>query len=335
MSEVYEIADRYVLAYAALDPIEATDAGIAGHDARAHRLLPRRERGRATGSTATRSPRSRATPATTDARPHRRRRHDASGSSSRSRCTTRAKSCARCGSSAARCRRSAAASTSWRTTPKTTGRSSLATPRSGSPTRSRASRPRCAKACSAGSSSARRQALGCAEQAATWGGDDADDPAVLRRARRPATTGDADAARRARAERGRRATDAYAAARARSSATSTRRRPTRAIRSAASATRCSPACVQRHRARPRRDVRVGLGRALPHRGDDARRRGAHPPRRIRGRRSPTTSTTTRRRTDRRRRRVPAVEPGAHRPHDRRARRHALRHRASRCAGARR
>ena len=32
MSEVYEIADRYVLAYAALDPIAATDAGIAGHD---------------------------------------------------------------------------------------------------------------------------------------------------------------------------------------------------------------------------------------------------------------------------------------------------------------
>lgn len=32
LSEVYEIADRYVLAYAALDPIEATDAGIAGHE---------------------------------------------------------------------------------------------------------------------------------------------------------------------------------------------------------------------------------------------------------------------------------------------------------------
>ncbi len=32
MSEVYEIAEQYVLAYAALDPIAATDAGIAGHD---------------------------------------------------------------------------------------------------------------------------------------------------------------------------------------------------------------------------------------------------------------------------------------------------------------
>ncbi len=32
MSEVYDIADEYVLAYAALDPIAATDAGIAGHD---------------------------------------------------------------------------------------------------------------------------------------------------------------------------------------------------------------------------------------------------------------------------------------------------------------
>src|SRR3954470_2084717 len=32
MSEVYEIADRYVLAYVALDPIAATDAGIPGHE---------------------------------------------------------------------------------------------------------------------------------------------------------------------------------------------------------------------------------------------------------------------------------------------------------------
>ncbi len=32
LSEVYEIAERYVLAYAALDPVAATDAGIAGHD---------------------------------------------------------------------------------------------------------------------------------------------------------------------------------------------------------------------------------------------------------------------------------------------------------------
>src|SRR3954447_12653445 len=31
-SEVYAIAARYVMAYAALDPIEATDAGIAGHE---------------------------------------------------------------------------------------------------------------------------------------------------------------------------------------------------------------------------------------------------------------------------------------------------------------
>src|SRR4029078_7038365 len=32
MSGFYDIADEYVLAYAALDPISATDAGIAGHD---------------------------------------------------------------------------------------------------------------------------------------------------------------------------------------------------------------------------------------------------------------------------------------------------------------
>src|SRR5579862_2018929 len=32
MSEVYDIADEYVLAYAALDPVAATDAGVAGHE---------------------------------------------------------------------------------------------------------------------------------------------------------------------------------------------------------------------------------------------------------------------------------------------------------------
>ena len=32
LSAVYAIADRYVVAYAALDPIEATDAGVAGHE---------------------------------------------------------------------------------------------------------------------------------------------------------------------------------------------------------------------------------------------------------------------------------------------------------------
>src|SRR5213592_1677391 len=32
MSEAYDIADEYVRAYAALDPVAATDAGIAGHD---------------------------------------------------------------------------------------------------------------------------------------------------------------------------------------------------------------------------------------------------------------------------------------------------------------
>jgi uncharacterized protein (DUF885 family) len=32
MSQVYEIADQYVLAYTALDPIAATEAGVAGHD---------------------------------------------------------------------------------------------------------------------------------------------------------------------------------------------------------------------------------------------------------------------------------------------------------------
>src|SRR5262249_40606476 len=36
MSEVYDVADEYVLAYAALDPVAATDAGVAGH----HHELP-------------------------------------------------------------------------------------------------------------------------------------------------------------------------------------------------------------------------------------------------------------------------------------------------------
>ena len=66
------------------------------------------------------------------------------------------------------------------------------------------------------------------------------------------------------------------------------------------------------RARPRRDVRVGLGGALPHRGAHARRRGAHRARRVgrRGRRPP------RPRRDRTIEGVDAfqrVEPGPDRP----------------------
>ena len=40
MSQVYEIADQYVLAYAALDPIAATDAGIAGYEQELTDLSP-------------------------------------------------------------------------------------------------------------------------------------------------------------------------------------------------------------------------------------------------------------------------------------------------------
>ena len=71
MSEVYEIADQYVLAYAALDPIAATDAGIAGHDHELTDYSPDGERRPATGSTATRSPRSsrRRAPTTATASP--------------------------------------------------------------------------------------------------------------------------------------------------------------------------------------------------------------------------------------------------------------------------
>ena len=57
LSDVYEIADRYVLAYAALDPIEATDAGIAGHEDELTDFSPDASAARGS-STATRSPSS-------------------------------------------------------------------------------------------------------------------------------------------------------------------------------------------------------------------------------------------------------------------------------------
>ena len=86
--------------------------------------------------------------------------------------------------------------------------------------------------------------------------------------------------------------------------------------------------VQRHRPRSRRDLRLGLGRALPHRGARCAtsRAGSCPANPWR--RSPSTSTTTRSRTVEGVDAVPAVEPGAHRLDDRRAQRHALRHRAA-------
>ncbi len=85
------------------------------------------------------------------------------------------------------------------------------------------------------SSSARRQALACAEQAATWGGE-GEAGTVLPRAR-PRADPDDTAARRARP----RSRPPPTRASPRTCATSTRPPPIRAIRSAASGTRCSPA----------------------------------------------------------------------------------------------
>ena len=101
------------------------------------------------------------------------------------------------------------------------------------------------------------------------------------------------------------------------------------------ALRAVRARLQRHRARPRRDVRVGLGGAAPHRGRDARRSRERilPGATVDdGHRAPRDRPAPR---HRRRRRVPALEPGPHRPHDRRAQRHALRHPRAGAARARR
>ena len=64
-----------------------------------------------------------------------------------------------------------------------------------------------------------------------------------------------------------------------SCATSTRRLPIRATRSARERYALGSPRVQRHRARLRGDLPVGMGGAVPDRGRDATRRRAHPPRR--------------------------------------------------------
>ena len=120
---------------------------------------------------------------------------------------------------------------------------------------------------------ARRQALACAEQAATWGGERESEPFF--RALAGAPPGRRAARRRGRTGHGRvRAARRVSARRVRArgrSAQSRRSRPLHVVR----------ARLQRHRPRPRGDVRVGLGRAAPDRGRDAPRRRAHPPRRVR------------------------------------------------------
>ena len=93
----------------------------------------------------------------------------------------------------------------------------------------------------------------------TWGGErEPNRSSRTLAARRPDDT-------RARAPRPTSATDGVRAARARTCATSTR--PTADPRDPVGRDRYTlfAARVQRHRPRPRRDVRVGLGRAAPHR----------------------------------------------------------------------
>ena len=128
-------------------------------------------------------------------------------------------------------------------------------------TRSRASKPRCARAWRAASSRRGARRSRARSRPTTWGGD----APVLPQRRRPASR-----RRRASRDAAEAATAAYARA---------RRVPPRRVRAARRPTRpgrpralrAVRARVQRHRARPRRDVRVGLGGALPHRGRDAAR----------------------------------------------------------------
>ena len=175
------------------------------------------------------------------------------------------------------------------------------------------------------------------KQADTWGGLDPDtrpffhalvDEYDASRHRRPRAARPArSAGRRARPRRTRRSAaflvEEYAPRRRRA-------RPGRAR-----ALRALRAGLQRHRARPRRDLRLGLGRAAPHRARDARRSpSASCPA------QPSTTVIEHLETDPTR----AIEgvdefqrwnQDLHRPHDRRAQRHALRHPRAGAARARR
>ncbi len=163
---------------------------------------------------------------------------------------------------------------------------------------------------------ARRQALACADMAASWSGDA---PFF-----RNLAAGMADDERLAEAAEA--ATDAYGELavflRDEYAPVADPHDPVGRDRYALGFTR-----VQRDRARLRRDLRVGMGGALPHRGRDAEGRRAHTSRRTdRGRdRTPRSRFDT---IDHWCRRVPAMEPGSDRHDDRRARRHPLRHRGA-------
>ena len=313
MSEVYAIADRYVERFAALDPIAATGAGIAGHE---HELTDFSPAG-----AAARAELARDDAAGVDSRPTRLRRRPDRGR---------------------RDARTAAA----RRRPVRRGRAAARHPHHRQPgridprvlrphglrhaaTTGRSSRARMARVPDAlasleaslregmarGIVAARRQALACADQAATWGGDapvlpQRSPPAIP--ATRASPTPPTPRPPRTRGS-------------PRSSATSTRRSPTRATPSARERYALFARAFNGIELDLDETYAVGMGGAVPHRGRDAPRRRAHPP----GRAAPRGDRAPRPRPDpldRRRRRVPALEPGAHRHDDRRARRHALRHR---------
>ena len=127
---------------------------------------------------------------------------------------------------------------------------------------------------------ARRQVVGCVQQAEVWSGTgDAKTPPFFQTLvdRFDASgisfagaAGDARGARRAR-DRGVRVVRALPRAGVRAARVGARPRRRRAVRGVG-------ARVQRHRARPARDLRLGLGRAAPHRARDAHRRRADPAR---------------------------------------------------------
>ena len=133
---------------------------------------------------------------------------------------------------------------------------------------------------------ARRQVVGCVQQAEVWSGTGGSDtPTVL-----PSLVDRFDA-------RGRRCT--RRCVRRSRSAPSARPRPTPSFARylieeysphaserdpvGRGAVRGLGPGVQRHRARPRRDLRLGMGRAAPHRARDGHRRRADPSRRAAGR----------------------------------------------------
>ena len=318
MSEVYDIADRYVRAFAALDPISATDAGIAGHD---HELTDY-------------SPAGAAARAELDARHACRRSRRAAADSDDDRIAAdvmterlqldgrpvrRGRGAARrCGSSAARCRTIRVLRPHGVRHRRRLG--DRRAPRIARvPGRARELRGRAARRASRAASS-RRAAPSARVRGAGRRPGAAERPAVL-----PHSSPIADPANLALGRtRPRPRPSAYAQLGA---------VPPRRVR--AEADPRDPVGAERYAlfARAFNGIELDLDETYAwgweelYRIEDAMREVGErilPGARARcGHRPPRPRHAPH---DRRRRRVPAVEPGAHRPDDRRAQRHALRHR---------